>query len=239
MGPVMKKMLGAFLEVIEERTDGMIGLLCPDGYLRFFPPAVQVFPEPSQETSAMEPTNSTEQASLPLSNSTADHTPDRALSAEPPAAVQPMGSAEDVAPPPMPMEIPVARGIVMDCWSQPSESDLAQIERVVAHFVQLMRDQGAPLPDNIKLISQCREAAHKRCFVYRFGTRRLHFAARESEDGRLLLVVRCGGGFMDFVEFARRHGGLEEVKLRKQLEASGVVRVNRVLRGSSIKVSQQ
>jgi len=64
-----------------------------------------------------------------------------------------------------------------------------------------------------------------RCFVYGFGTRRLHLAARSTDDGRLVLVVRCGGGFMDFLDFARRHGGLERLRLQRQVGALGAGRV--------------
>eukprot|EP00929_Paragymnodinium_shiwhaense_P000695 TRINITY_DN100929_c0_g1_i1.p1 TRINITY_DN100929_c0_g1~~TRINITY_DN100929_c0_g1_i1.p1 ORF type:complete len:450 (+),score=29.54 TRINITY_DN100929_c0_g1_i1:38-1351(+) len=36
--PVMESMLGRTYEIIERRPDGMYGVCCPDGYLRYFPP---------------------------------------------------------------------------------------------------------------------------------------------------------------------------------------------------------
>merc|ERR1711879_339454 len=53
--PVMQQMLGTVNDIIEERSDGMIGLLCPDGYLRYFPPAVQVVPEQVAPTAIIAP----------------------------------------------------------------------------------------------------------------------------------------------------------------------------------------
>jgi len=236
--PVMRKMLGSMHEVIEERADGMIGLLCPDGFLRFFPPAVQALPEePTPEMSAPECSDMDHGAlAAPPAYPRENHV--ETVNSTELAAARPVATACDAVRESQEVQA-IARGVVLDCWSEPSESELQKIERVVAHFVQLMHQQGVALPQNINMVSQCKEASHKRCFVYRFGTRRLHFAARTMDDGRLLLVVRCGGGFMDFVEFARRHGGLEEIKLRKQLEATGVVRINRVLKGGSIQASQQ
>lgn len=235
--PVMRQMLGSLHEVIEERPDGTVGLLCPDGFLRFFPHAVCVLPDPSEEESAMQSRIADEKALSVQPHNTTESTVEtvRELAAAPP----PPTYIEQVTVPQDQVPVQAARGVVLDCWSTLGETELEQIERVVAHFVQMMHDQGVALPDNIRMVSQCKEAAHRRCFVYRFGTRRLHFAARAMDDGRLLLVVRCGGGFMDFVEFARRHGGLEQIKLRKQLEASGVVRVNRVLQSGSIKVTSE
>jgi len=73
------------------------------------------------------------------------------------------------------------------------------------------------LPANIQLVEKCNEKEHGGCFVYRFGTRRLHVTTQAVDDGRLLLVVRCGGGFADFGTFAKRHARSENVKLQRKL----------------------
>lgn len=222
--PAMEQMVGTVQEIIEERADGMTLLLCPDGFPRWFPPGVQVALE---TITAAAPHRSPEDSPEPPLATTLPGDPGN-----------PMMSSADAAPG-EDLSGPVERGIAMECWSEPAESDREQIERVVAHFVELLLGQGVLLPDNIRLVAPCREAAHKRCFVYRFGTRRLHFQARSADDGRLALVVRCGGGFMDFVDFARRHGGLEQAKLRKQVQASDAVGVNRFVRGSQSTVNQR
>jgi len=117
-------------------------------------------------------------------------------------------------------------GLTIDCWLRPDETDQALMERLVAHFIAILEAEGVLLPENIRLIGPCREAAHKRCFVYRFGTRRLHLAARPGEGGRVTLVVRCGGGFMDFLDFGRRHGAMERVRLHRQMEATNAPKGN-------------
>jgi len=131
-------------------------------------------------------------------------------------------------------------GLVLECWSVPQETDMEQIQRVVAHFVALLEGEGVELPENIRLIAPCREASHQRCFVYRFGTRRLHFAARSTDDTRLALVVRCGGGFMDILDFARRHGGLEKLRLHRQLQGNGTgtLRLNSTLSEGCVRIRE-
>merc|ERR1719313_1751049 len=129
------------------------------------------------------------------------------------AAAEALASIPDVAP-------SASQALTLECWSIPQETDLEQIQRVVEHFLAILEEQGVVVPDNIRLVAPCREASHQRCFVYRFGTRRLHFAARAADDNRLALVVRCGGGFMDFLDFARRHGGLEKLRMCRQLGAN-------------------
>jgi len=61
-------------------------------------------------------------------------------------------------------------------------------------------------------------------------------STRVAQDGRLSLVVRCGGGFMDFLEFARRNGSLQQLKLQKQAPAQGAARFSSVLSGGRLKV---
>jgi len=216
-------MLGVAYEVIEEfRTDDdlqLVGLLCPDGVMRYFPPKTQVVYE---ET----PTPDPDLASPPA----------HALApvAVPAPAPVPETAAESVEQ--MPGPRPAANGasprghelpaLTVECWALADETDIAQIERVVRHFVGLLEAEGALLPDNIHFIAPCREAAHQRCFVYRFGTRRLHFAARPTDDGRLTLVVRCGGGFMDFMDFVRRNGAVERMRLLRQIGAHSTGRLS-------------
>merc|ERR1711924_525200 len=78
---------------------------------------------------------------------------------------------------------------------------------------------------------------HANCYVYRFGTRRLHV---QDQGGRLSIVVRCGGGFLDFATFAQRHGRIEQLKLhpRSDLQGSQTLRFNSVLRISSFKIKE-
>merc|ERR1711953_1262921 len=97
---------------------------------------------------------------------------------------------------------------------------MARMDRVM-FFLERLRESGVTLPENIQRLEPCAEAQHPDCYIYSFGTRRLHIATREGDDGRLSLVVRCGGGFLDFIEFAKRHGKLEQLKLQRQLGNSG------------------
>merc|ERR1712118_116140 len=97
-------------------------------------------------------------------------------------------------------------------------------------FIDQLRAAGVALPDNIRRIGNCEDQSHANCFIYSFGTRRLHISVREADAGRLLLVVRCGGGFVDFAEFAMRHGSLEQLKLqREEVQGRKVVRLSSVL----------
>lgn len=205
---MMRDMLGRAHEIVDERN-GMFGLLCPDGHLRYFPPAVCLAPHEEEKQESVE-------AKFQEKPQT--------LEEPPPQLPEVMPANATILPPPQPQ-------IAFECWSIPKETDIDQIERVVAHFVELLQGEGVALPGNIRLVAPCREASHRRCFVYRFGTRRLHFATRSLDDGRLLLVVRCGGGFMDFLDFARRHGALERSRMQRCVgaNATGTVRLNRVL----------
>lgn len=221
--PVMQRMLGGVYEIITERPeDGMFGLLCPDGFMRFFPPAAA--PMLHQDSSVPGPVaNDSEAKDDVQSLQELLPVPIESLPVPPPAARA--DAIEDSALPATP------RGLRLECWSVPNETDIEQLERILAHFVTLLQDEGVALPENIRLVGPCKELSHNRCCVYRFGTRRLHLATRSTDDGRLVLVVRCGGGFMDFLDFARRHGGLEQLRLRRQVGANStsMVRVTSVL----------
>jgi len=123
--------------------------------------------------------------------------------------------------------------LAIECWSMPNETQLARMDRVMAHFLSSLRDAGVTLPANVQRVGNCQEVPpHTACYVYCFGTRRLHVSTREAEGGKLLLVVRIGGGFVDFVEFAQKHGSLEHLRLEKRdAEERGkhVVRLSSVL----------
>merc|ERR1719408_708571 len=117
--------------------------------------------------------------------------------------------------------MPLAAGaLTIQCWSLPGpESDLARIERVMSTFVEQLLAAGIAMPENFQRVGRCGARTDPQpCYIYRFGTRRLHISIREAEGGRLCLVVRCGGGFLDFAEFARRHGSVERLKLQRQSE---------------------
>merc|ERR1719453_2554764 len=113
----------------------------------------------------------------------------------------------------------------------PSETLRERVERAMASNIKQLVDAGVELPHNIQLATKCQEKEHGGCFIYRFGTRRLHVTTQAVDDGRLLLVVRCGGGFADFAEFAKRHARSERVKLQHKLAATataggGVLRLS-------------
>merc|ERR1719401_3250191 len=85
------------------------------------------------------------------------------------------------------------------------------------HFIAA----GVVVPENFQRVGQCGSRRDPQpCFIYRFGTRRLHLNIREGEGGRLCLVVRCGGGFLDFAEFARKNGSAEQLKMVRMQRTS-------------------
>lgn len=136
------------------------------------------------------------------------------------------------SPPP-----PPAPALTIECWAKPgAESELARMDRVMVTFLDALRAAGIALPDNIQRLKQCSDAQHSNCYIYSFGTRRLHVATREVEGGRILLVVRCGGGFSDFADFAMRHGGLEQLRLQRHRDIQGrnVVRLSSVLSNGTV-----
>lgn len=126
---------------------------------------------------------------------------------------------ERALPPPVPAGRPTAAGgtLTIECWSLPvAESDVARIERVMAVFVEQLLAAGVTIPENFERVGRCGARNDPQpCYIYRFGNRRLHINIREEKGGRLCLVVRCGGGFLDFVEFARKNGSAEQMKLLK------------------------
>eukprot|EP00927_Polykrikos_kofoidii_P048610 TRINITY_DN42863_c0_g1_i1.p1 TRINITY_DN42863_c0_g1~~TRINITY_DN42863_c0_g1_i1.p1 ORF type:complete len:620 (+),score=72.81 TRINITY_DN42863_c0_g1_i1:75-1934(+) len=227
--PNSQHMLNRMYEIVEE-LDGKVALLCPDGELRYFPPAVCLFPE-EKEVQARSDAAAAIVAEVPP------------LSASPAVGETQQSAVEKAAVPATPAVPAVAgeaaraeaTGLTITCWALSEESDLDQMERAVAHFIAMAEAQGVALPPNIRLIAPCKEAAHKRCFVYRFGTRRLHFAVRQETDDRLQVVVRCGGGFMDFMAFARRNGGLEHLRMRR---VTGAVHMSSVLVAGGIRVRE-
>jgi len=111
------------------------------------------------------------------------------------------------------------RAISVECWALPNETDLARLDRVVAVLLERLCGAGVTVPDNFRRLEVCAEPQHERCFTYSFGTRIIHLSTREGTGGRITLVVRCGGGFLDFVEFVRRNGSLEQLRLQRTLEA--------------------
>merc|ERR1712014_462691 len=113
----------------------------------------------------------------------------------------------------------------------PAETLRERVERAMAFNIGQLVAAGVELPPNIQLVDKCHEKQHGGCFVYRFGTRRLHVTTQAVEDGRLFLVVRCGGGFADFGEFAKRHARSEIAKLQQKyptpaIAGCGVLRLS-------------
>jgi len=145
-------------------------------------------------------------------------------------------SVEPAVCPPVPMARPTTVGaLTIQCWSLPGpETELARIERVMAAFVEQLLAAGVVLPDNFERVGCCGARTDPQpCHIYRFGGRRLHINVREAEGGRLCLVVRCGGGFLDFAEFARKNGNMEQLKLQRmqgqRTQGREVLRVASVL----------
>lgn len=129
----------------------------------------------------------------------------------------------------------------IECWSLGSpETDVERLDRVMNVFVERLIEAGVVLPENLQRIKECGEPLHPGCFIYSFGTRRVHIAVREGDSGRLALVVRCGGGFLDFAEFARRHGSLEQLRFQRRPESGGrqLVQLSSVLAGRCVRVRE-
>lgn len=121
------------------------------------------------------------------------------------------------APPPMQPWM----GLVIDCWTVAGESDLQRLDRVMAFLLDNLVQAGVPMPSNIQRIDHCSQPEHDACYVYSFGTRRLHIATREGDAGRITLVVRIGGGFIDFLEFVKRNGTLEKLRFDRRPDSRG------------------
>jgi len=133
----------------------------------------------------------------------------------------------DSEPPPVPVPRPWTAGaLTIECWSLPvPESDIARIERVMAIFAEQLIAAGVIMPENFQRVGRCGARTDPQpCYIYRFGTRRLHISIREMEGARLCLVVRCGGGFIDFAEFARKHGSIVQLKFARMQRRPGTGR---------------
>merc|ERR1719422_415413 len=119
---------------------------------------------------------------------------------DPPPAPAPVVHEPVSRPAPVVHE-PVSRpstgvgALTIECWSLPGpEAELARIERVMGVFVSQLLAAGVVLPENFERVGRCGARTDPQpCYIYRFGTRRLHLSIREAEGGRLCLVVRCGG----------------------------------------------
>jgi len=121
---------------------------------------------------------------------------------------------------------PPSSGLVIECWSKIGEDKLCQLDRVMAEILFKLQEANVALPSNVGRVATCSSTEHAACYVYSFGTRRVHISTREGEGGRLTLVVRVGGGFMDFVEFAHRHGFIEHLKLGDSSSSDGTRRIH-------------
>jgi len=95
-----------------------------------------------------------------------------------------------------------------------SETDAERMDRVMTHVLQQLRGAAAQFPDNIERLEAESDPRNKGCFLYSFGTRRLHITVREGDGKKLSLVVRSGGGYLDFAEFVNKNGTLEQAKQR-------------------------
>jgi hypothetical protein len=134
----------------------------------------------------------------------------------------------------------VSHGLSIECWSLPvPETELERLDRVMNTFLERLQAAGVVVPVNFQRLRQCGMDQHAKCYVYRFGTRRLHVQV-QNQGGRLSIVVRCGGGFLDFATFAQRHGRMEQLKLhpRSDLQGNQTMRFNSVLRGSGFKIKE-
>jgi len=228
--PEMEDMLGGTYRILEVNADGMVGLPSPDGSddgIWWFPPvaAAVVVADPAEAVVVVEGPRA-DTASPPA---VAEQT-DTMLPL--PGMVPEADSDDSPSPSSPPPPLALIGGLAIECWSIPGEEDVERMERVMACFVGALEGAQIPLPENIRRIQRCTAPQHQSCFVYNFGTRRMHVATRVTDAGRLLLVVRCGGGFIDFVEFARRHGSVEQLRLSKRPATGGgreVVRLTSVL----------
>lgn len=136
---------------------------------------------------------------------------------ERPAVVEDSAAVSEKPAPEPAQDVSPGSQLSITCWSlQPT--DLERIDQLMKSFLERLREAGVVLPENVERVGQCEDVQHQGCLIYNFGTRRLHIATREGKDGRLMLVVRCGGGFLDFADFARRHGSAEHLKFKRQAD---------------------
>mmetsp|Transcript_86870 Transcript_86870/g.156473 ORF Transcript_86870/g.156473 Transcript_86870/m.156473 type:complete len:478 (-) Transcript_86870:97-1530(-) len=111
--------------------------------------------------------------------------------------------------------------LTVDCWTKqlPRQPEFHErLDRAMVSFVERLQEAGLVVPMNLERVGQCGNQQHQGCYVYNFGTRKLHIQTREG-GGRLSFVVRCGGGYLDFTDFVKRQGSFEQLKLQK-LQAS-------------------
>jgi hypothetical protein len=241
--PGMDSMMGHVYTVVDVLKSGLVALPSPEGdAVWLFPPSIlemvcveEVLEAPSTpppETPAYVEVNE-------------DKKEDEQEEAEEEEVIpaeedeeEPIQEDAPVAPPPPPIETPSDLPSV--CMQLPSETPRERVERAMAFNIKQLVAAGVELPANIQLVDKCHAKEHGGCFVYRFGTRRLHVTTQAVDEGRLLLVVRCGGGFADFAEFAKRHARSEIAKLQHKLPTSatagcGVLRLSSAFskRGSS------
>eukprot|EP00746_Dinoflagellata_sp_MGD_P000349 gnl/MRDRNA2_/MRDRNA2_100626_c0_seq1.p1 gnl/MRDRNA2_/MRDRNA2_100626_c0~~gnl/MRDRNA2_/MRDRNA2_100626_c0_seq1.p1 ORF type:complete len:277 (-),score=64.16 gnl/MRDRNA2_/MRDRNA2_100626_c0_seq1:87-917(-) len=102
----------------------------------------------------------------------------------------------------------------IECWSVPTfETSGERMEYLVKTLYANMRAVGMIVPENCAQVAAC-ESGHGHCFLYQYGTKRVHITERKVA-GRIVLIVRCGGGFLDFVEFSKRYGKIEQSKLAR------------------------
>ena len=107
----------------------------------------------------------------------------------------------------------------IECWAKPGETDIVSIKRIVADILAHLKSEGHLMPDNIEIIERCSSKGHTRCATYKFGTKVLHVSSQAADAGRLTLVVRCGGGFLDFMEYVKRYGNVEALHWGRQLDS--------------------
>jgi len=178
-------------------------------------PSVEPPPEPFEESVADKP----EECERPVTPPKRTKTPSKLAKGRTKPRSRGRGASPRTASPP-PSKDPLT-GLAIECWMKPGETDLQRLDRVMDVFLGKLLESGVVLPDNISRIGKCGQPEHDACYVYNFGTRRLHIATREGDAGRLTLVVRIGGGFIDFVEFVRRNGSLEKLRLERRPDSKG------------------
>lgn len=153
------------------------------------------------------------------------------------ARVRPRPKSRGASPPPA---MDPLMGMVIDCWTVPGETDLRRLDRVMGTFLEKLQKAGIAMPDNISRLEKCGTPEHDSCYVYSFGSRRLHIATREGDGGRITLVVRIGGGFIDFLEFVRRNGSLEKLRFERSPDSKGVehIRLSSVMSHGRMQVKE-
>eukprot|EP00928_Gymnodinium_smaydae_P042224 TRINITY_DN28461_c0_g1_i1.p1 TRINITY_DN28461_c0_g1~~TRINITY_DN28461_c0_g1_i1.p1 ORF type:complete len:743 (-),score=86.90 TRINITY_DN28461_c0_g1_i1:345-2573(-) len=222
--PKLDCMLGGEYEVIAISREGMCGVASlegSDGGLWWLPPLVLKVVKDAPEDANESKSHDVEDTESPSSSqaipvATASH-----------ATVDQASSETACATPP----VAGICGLAIDCWSIPGEEDRERLDRCLTAFLTALEAAKVQLPGNISRVGDCSDKQHRGCSVFSFGTRRVHLTTRVTESGRILLVVRCGGGYLDFVEFARRHGSLESLRLERMSNGRGrdVVKFTSVL----------